>query len=231
MITHCTLQSTDYFCGKKGYVWSNQILEVCKYSFYCLIFLNKGIIFIFSNKWFYVHKKDSHFPSSKFSWPLLSAVLWENQFLRQYSKGAVFANASCPPPPETGSKSVKGFESYFLSVSQALLQFRTPEASRTQSSPRKLTSVLWKRCWHKASNSTKLSQTTCEDAAINSVSVCDGEKCWLICVDIILAGRTNHYIKNLAKRNSLFIHLLLYLPLSYWNMCGVLCMPLHTCAD
>lgn len=135
------------------------------------------------------------------------------------------------PPPETGSKSVKGFESYFLSVSQALLQFRTPEASRTQSSPRKLTSVLWKRCWHKASNSTKLSQTTCEDAAINSVSVCDGEKCWLICVDIILAGRTNHYIKNLAKRNSLFIHLLLYLPLSYWNMCGVLCMPLHTCAD
>lgn len=134
-------------------------------------------------------------------------------------------------PSETCSKPVKRFESHFLSVSRALLQFRTPEASRTQSLLGKLTGVLWKRCWHKASHSTKLSQTTCEDAAINSVSVCDGEKCWLICVDIILACRANHYIKNLAKHNSLFVHFLLCLHLSYCSMCGVLCMPFHTCAD
>jgi hypothetical protein len=64
----------------------------------------------------------------------------KNQFLCQYSKGVMVAHATCPS--ETHSKSVKRFESYFLSVSQAPLQFRTSEASRTQSSLRKLTSAL-----------------------------------------------------------------------------------------
>lgn len=118
-----------------------------------------------------------------------------------------------------------------LSASQALLQFRTSETSRTWGSLRKLTSLLWIRHWYKASNNTKLSRTAWEDAAINSVLVCNGKKCGGVCVDIILGCRTNHSIKNVAKHRHFLIHLILYLPVSYCNMRGVLCMPLHICAD
>lgn len=151
------------------------------------------LIFLASSQCSCLRKINSYVNIPKGSWlPVFYGSLWNSLQICQ----------------ETGE--------LFLSASQALLQFRTSETSRTWGSLRKLTSALWRRHWHKASNNTKLSPTTCDDEAINSVSVCDGKKCGGICVDIILGRRTDHCIKNFDKHrhfidtlNSVFTYFLL----------------------
>lgn len=151
------------------------------------------LIFLASSQCSCLRKINSYVNIPKGSWlPVFYGSLWNSLQICQ----------------ETGE--------LLLSASQALLQFRTSETSRTWGSLRKLTSALWRRHWPKASNNTKLSPTTCDDEAINSVSVCDGKECGGICVDIKLGRRSDHYIKSFDKHrhfidtlNSVFTYFLL----------------------